>query len=304
MDINKLALLCDVSRTGNLTVSAERLGYTQSGVSHAINKLEAEMGITLIRRTKRGVELTADAELLLPYIRQVVTHFERMDEVLDSVHGLQRGSICIGTYCSIASQWLPAVIAKYQQLYPNIAIRIREGGLKAIEKWLNEGSIDFGFLSRQKDQTFSFFPLARDPLCAVIPKDLDIPTEYEKTFPVSAFADFPFIASERGIDEDVSSTLSQFNVSPLVSFTCHDDHTILSMVDNGLGISLLPNMFILNNKANFRIIPIKPCTHRTLGIGYQSEKTLSICSKAFIDLSKKIIPDLVAASDVPECVNA
>ncbi len=303
MDINKLALICDVAGTGNLTVSAEHMGYTQSGVSHAINKLEAEMGISLIRRTKRGVELTADAELLLPYIRQVVTHYERMDEILDSIHGLQRGSICIGTYCSIAAQWLPSIIDKYQQLYPNIAIHIREGGLKAIEGWLNEGSIDFGFLSWQKDQNFRFFSLARDPLCAVVPTEFTLPAEYEKAFPISAFADFPFIASERGVDEDVSSTLSHFDVSPLISFTCHDDHTILSMVDNGLGISLLPNMFLLNSNANIRVIPVKPCTHRTLGIGYQSDKTLSICSKAFVDLAKKIIPELVAASDVPECVN-
>ncbi len=303
MDINKLALICDVANTGNLTVSAENMGYTQSGVSHAINKLEAEMGISLIRRTKRGVELTADAELLLPYIRQVVTHYERMDDVLDSIHGLQRGSLSIGTYCSIAAQWLPTIINKYQQLYPNIAIRIREGGLKDVETWLNEGSIDFGFLSWQKDQNFRFFSLARDPLCAIVPKEFALPPEYEKGFPVSAFADYPFIASERGVDEDVASTLSYFNVSPLTSFTCHDDHTILSMVDRGLGISLLPNMFLWSSNANVRVIPVKPCTNRTLGIGYQSDKTLSICAKAFIELTKKIIPELVAAADIPQCVD-
>lgn len=110
MDISKLALLCDIADTKNLTASAERMGYTQSGVSHAISKLETELGISMLKRTKRGVELTSDGEMLMPYIRLVISHYNRMDEIVDSILGLQRGSICIGTYCSVASQWLPPII--------------------------------------------------------------------------------------------------------------------------------------------------------------------------------------------------
>ena len=301
MDTKKLALLCDVANTHNLTASAERMGYTQSGVSHAISKLEAEMGINLIRRTKHGVELTTDAERLLPYIQMVVSHYNRMDDVLDSILGLSRGAICIGTYCSIASEWLPPIINKYQQLYPNINLRIREGGLHDIERWLYEGSIDFGFLSWQRDQNFKFFSLARDPLCAVIPLDQNLPPEYEDGFPAEAFADYPFIASEKGVDDDVSTFLTQTSVEPMTSFICHDDHTILSMVEKGLGISLLPSMFVLSNRSKLKVIPVKPCTIRTLGIGYLSEQTLSVSAKAFINLTKKMVPDILEEANLPQC---
>lgn len=301
MDIKKLALLCDVANTHNLTASAERMGYTQSGVSHAISKLETEMGIHLIRRTKHGVELTTDAELLLPYIQMVITHYDRMDDVLDSILGLQRGTLRIGTYCSIASQWLPSIIARFQQLYPNISLTIREGGLHDIERWLYEGSIDFGFLSWQKDQNFKFFALARDPLCAVLPLNQEIPSKYENSFPASAFADYPFIASEKGVDDDVSSFLTQSEANPMISFVCHDDHTIISMVEQGLGISVLPSMFLQSNRTNLRIIPVKPCTIRTLGVGYLSQEALSTSAKAFIDLTKKIVPNILADADLPQC---
>lgn len=60
MDIAKLNLLLDIAETKNLTLSAEHMGYTQSGVSHAIHKLEAEMGISLLNRTNKGVELTVE----------------------------------------------------------------------------------------------------------------------------------------------------------------------------------------------------------------------------------------------------
>ena len=292
MDISKLALLCDVADTKNLTLSAERMGYTQSGVSHAISKLEAEMGIPIIKRTKHGVELTSAGTLLMPYIRLVVTHSQRLDDVIDSILGLQRGSICIGTYCSIASQWLPAIIQCYQQLYPNIAIRIREGGIRDVERWLYEGSIDFGFLSWKKNQNFKFLSLARDPLYAILPKDYPLPEDHQKQFPIQAFADYPFIASENGVDHDVNAALEQSKVIPMTSFTCHDDHTIIPMVEKGLGISLLPDMFLKGQDANIWKLPVTPCSVRTLGIGILSEKTLSTCSKAFIKLSQKMIPEL------------
>ncbi|WP_448864052.1 LysR family transcriptional regulator [Dorea sp.] len=293
MDINKLALLCDVADTNNLTLSAERMGYTQSGVSHAISKLEAEMGIPLIKRTKHGVELTSEGSLLLPYIRMVVTHYQRMDDVVDSILGLQRGSICIGTYCSIASQWLPEIIRKYQQLYPNIVIRIREGGIRDIERWLYEGSIDFGFLSWKKNQNFKFLSLARDPLYAILPKNSMLPENYLEHFPITAFADYPFIASENGVDHDVNAALEQSNVTPMTSFTCHDDHTIIPMVEKGLGFSLLPDMFLKGLDSNVLKVPVTPCSVRTLGIGILSERTLSTCAKAFIKLSQKMISEMI-----------
>lgn len=295
MDINKLALLCDIADTNNLTLSAEHMGYTQSGVSHAISKLEAELGISILRRTKHGVELTTDGETLLPYIRLVVTHYNRVDEVVDSIRGLQRGSICIGTYCSIAAHWLPPIIQKFQQLYPSIAIRIREGGMSDVERWLYEGSIDFGFLSWKRNQNYKFISLARDPLYAIASRDFVIPEEYQETFPMSAFSEYPFIASEDGVDADVTAALEQAGVTPMTSFSCRDDHTIIPMVENNLGLSLIPGMFLAGHDQNIQKIPVSPCTIRTLGIGILAERSLSVSAKAFIKLSKKIISELVSS---------
>lgn len=291
MDISKLALLCDIADTKNLTTSADRMGYTQSGVSHAISKLETELGVSVLKRTKRGVELTSDGQMLMPYIKLVVSHYNRLDEILDSILGLQRGSICIGTYCSIASQWLPTIIQKFQQLYPSITISIREGGMQDIEQWLTEGTIDFGFLSWRKNQNYKFIALARDPLYAITAKDFSLPEEYLDTFPLSAFSDYPFIASENGVDYDVSLAMEQAGVSPVISFHCRDDHTIVPMVANNLGISLLPGMF-LEKQDNIRKIPVSPCTIRTLGIGILSEKNLSTSAKTFINLSRTVIKEL------------
>lgn len=75
MDISKLILICDIAKTNNLTLSAERMGYTQSGVSHSIKKIEDEMGITFFKRMKNGVQLTYEGRTLMPYISSIVKSY-------------------------------------------------------------------------------------------------------------------------------------------------------------------------------------------------------------------------------------
>ena len=293
MDINKLELLSDIAETKNLTLSADHMGYTQSAVSHAINKLEMEMGLSLLSRTNHGAELTKDGELLLPYIRSIVSHYKRLEEVIESVQGLQRGSVCIGTYSSMADRWLPAVIKKFQGLHPNIGITIREGGAQQLEDWLNSGKIDLGFMSRNAGQNFKFIPLARDPLCAIASAQLPLPPDYQVSFPIQAFSDYPFIASAPGVDMDVCVAFREACVEPFTSFHCENDHTIIPMVENNLGISLLPRMFLDGTEHSLRIMPLYPDFQRSLGIGIISEKDLSAPSREFINVAQHTIGDLL-----------
>ncbi len=297
MDIAKLNLLLDIAETKNLTLSAEHMGYTQSGVSHAIHKLEAEMGISLLNRTNKGVELTVEGELLLPHIRTISANYKRMDDILDSIHGLQKGSICIGTYSSVAAQWLPHVLKEFKEAYPNISITIREGGIQEIEQWLQEGSIDFGFLSQRKGQKYHFCPLAKDPLYVVTAKDYPIPKEYQSRFPARILGDYPYIASESGLDHDVAAALESTKVTPNITCRCSDDHTIVSMVASGLGISLLPSMFLVGQDERLNKILLVPCYMRNLGICTMPDRTLSLASKTFINVSKTVIEQLTQETD-------
>lgn len=292
MDISKLELLIDISESKNLTQSAEKLGYTQSGVSHVIRKLEQDIGLTLLKRTNRGVELTKDGLLLLPSIRSVVSQYNRLWETIEAAKGLQLGSVCIGTYSSIAIRWLPLIIREFQAEYPSISLQIREGGLEEIERWMSEGIVDFGLISRTPRQSFEFLTLTEEPLYAVVPGTFYLPPEFNGTFPVSAFADFPYIASESGVDNDVAATLDNAGIKPPIRFYCKDDHSIIAMVENGLGITLLPSLILDGYDRNIRRIPLTEPAVRTLGIGYLSADTLSLSARAFIDITRQVVGQL------------
>lgn len=294
MDISKLELFLDIIETKNLTLSAERLGYTQSGVSHAIRKLESQMGISLITRTNHGVELTNDGALILPHLRSIVSNYHRLNDTLDSIQDLQRGSITIGTYSSIAAHWLPEVIHKFTEAYPNISITIQEAGMDMLEQWLLDGTIDLAFGSWKKHPNYHFHFLARDPLCAIVGKDYSITPQYLKEFPMEAFEEFPFIASVKGVDYDVADAFKVANVNPTITFKCSNDHTIISMVSKGLGISLLPQLFVIGHEDLVQIIPVKPCFMRTLGIYTASEETMSQAAKKFVKLATNLISERLA----------
>ncbi len=287
MDFNKLELLLDISNTHNLTISAENFGYTQSAVSHAIKKLEAEAGFPLLKRTNRGVELTNDGRALLPSIRKVVTSYRRLMEETEAIQGIQRGSICIGTYSSIAINWLPEIIRNFQRQYPQISIQIREGGLTEIEQWMNDSTVDFGLISKVGEQPFDFTVLTEEPLYAVFPSNYELPDDQQQAFPIAAFRDHLFITAETGVDNDVMAALEQADVVPPVSFYCKDDHSIISMVEHGLGISLLPALILEGSHYKIKKIPLEVPVYRTLGIGVVSEDALSLSAKAFIQMTKE-----------------
>lgn len=279
MDIKNLELLESIDQTHSLTMSAKQMNLTQSALSHAIKKMEKELGIALIQREVHGVHLTKDGQSLLPYVHSVTHRYRKFEEMVNSLHGLQKGSITIGTYSSIAIHWLPSVMKEFQQKYPNIQIHLREGYTEEICQWIREESVDFGFMSQLQDFKYDFIPFQKDPLYVVVPEDF----QWEGDFPIEEFENHPFIASEDGVDEDVMHTLTSINCP--VSFYCRDDHSIISMVNHGLGISLLPALML--EDIPIRKIPLKDPVYRMLGVGVLHQDRLSVAAQSFIKLAQK-----------------
>lgn len=289
MDIRKLELLSDIAETGSLTESGKLHGYTQSGVSHTIKKLEEEFGFSLLHRTNKGVSLTSEAQQLLHDIRSLITRYHRLEETINSINGLQTGSLVIGTYSSIAIQWLPRIIPVFQTRYPGISLQIKEGGTEDLEKCVVDGTVDFAFLSSNRYQKFEFIWLAEDEMYAILPKNFPLKNKESHTFPLKSFQELPFIASEAGVDYDITDTLAAGDVTPPVRFYCKDDHSIIAMTAQGLGVTLLPSLIVSGYENQVLALPIEPYASRQLGIGLLSKNDLSAAARAFITCTKEVL---------------
>lgn len=285
MDIKKLELLADVAETLNFTKTGERTGYTQSGVSHVLKGLESELGFPLFIRTKKGVVLTSYAETILPYIKELLHTNEKLEQTISALKGMAYGHLTIGTFASISIHWLPPIIRRFREKYPNIAIKLKEGGAHDIETWIEQGIVDIGFFSRRPESQLEWIPLLEDPMMAVLPQDPSL--DNMDSFPIRQFSNHPYIMHEEGFDYDVDDILKHAGVTPQIHFTSMNDHVIISMVSNHLGISLMPKLMLKGYEDIVTILPIDPPSSRHLGIGMVSQTLLTPAAKEFIRFVEK-----------------
>lgn len=279
IDIKQFVLLEDLNKTRSISASAMRLGYTQSGVSHAIKKMENQWGMKLLKRTNHGVELTSEAKYLLPYVQSILVQYNRFNEAMDAINGLTKGSVTIGSYSSIARHWLPKILQAFNRSYPQIQIHVREGDYDEIMQWIGQGTVDFGFVSKSGQSNFAFIPFQKEMLYVVVPDHC-----WTGSFPIHELEQHPYIASEIGVDNDVAATLHQAGINPHVTCYCKEDASILAMVKQGLGLSILPELIVKD--VDIHCCPLDPPAYRTLGIMYKSEDGLSSADKALIEIAK------------------
>lgn len=291
MDIKKCSLFVDVAETENFTKSGERLGYTQSGVSHILKSLEAEVGFPLFVRTNQGAKLTPNAKQILPYVRSLLAIHENLEQVINDINGLDVGQLTIATFSSVSIHWLPKIIHRFKEIHPNINIQLMEGGTDDIVGWIENDFADFGFLSQRQLKSLDFIPLCKDPLMAILPKDHPAPES--GAFPINYFQDKNFIISAMGTDYDVHYALNNSKIQPNILFSSKDDHAIISMIANKLGISILPKLVIRNSENQIASYPLHPYYERILGVAVKSKENMSPAAIKFLNLTKEMLPELI-----------
>ena len=236
---------------GSFTRAAALLQYSQSGISRMIGDLEREWGLTLLRRDRSGVRLTAEGLRLLPFAQALCKDYAKLQTQVDDLNGLRTGFIRIGTFSSVATHLLPPVIAAFQKDYPHVDYELVLGDYEEIEGWLRTGQVDCGFVRLPTDPDFAVTPFMRDDLLAVLPQGH--PLADADAVPLAAFCAEPFLLlGKAGKKTYITDLFERCGMTPQVRFTTWDDYAIMSMVENGLGISILPQLIL--RRTPYRIV--------------------------------------------------
>lgn len=281
MNIQKYMAFVKTVEYGSFTKAADILNYSQSGISRMINDLEKEWKVVLLERGKSGVKLTSDGMKLLPHAKSVCMEYEKLQMEVDELNGLQSGLIRIGTFSSAATHWLPNIIREFQKAYPNIDYELLLGDYTEIEEWILGGRVDCGFLRLPVCSDFETIFLEQDRLLAILPENHSL-AHLEKV-PVAALCDEPFMLLEKGAKTEVSEIFERCNLMPNVHFTTWDDYVIMSMVECGLGISILPELIL--KRVPYRIVAkeLDVPAYRKIGVALRSKKTASLAVKRFLE---------------------
>lgn len=281
MNILKYMAFIKTAEYGSFTKAAEVLHYSQSGISRMIGDLEKEWRVTLLERSRWGVSLTSDGSRLLARAQKLCEEYRKLQMEVDDLHGVQSGLIRIGTFSSVATHWLPNIIKAFQKDHPNIDYELLLGDYAEIEEWIAEGRVDCGFVRLPARPAFETIPLARDDLLAVLPEGH--PLAESERMPASALCSEPFILLERGARTDVTEIFEREGLSPRVRFTTWDDYAIMSMVESGLGISILPELIL--RRIPYRIVAKKLAVpaYREIGLALRERESASLAVKKFIE---------------------
>lgn len=281
MDSTKCKVFITSIELGSFSKAAAVLGYTTSGVSQLVNAFEKEIGFPLLIRNKKGVKPTDNALKILPVLRDILLQEERLYQISAEINGLAMGSVTIGAYSSISTNWLPSVIKGFQETYPKIEIRLMEGIRQEVESWLAGKKTDIGFLSYKEPMPYEWIPLAEDPMLAVLPKTH--PLANEAVYPLQNCQYERFIMPALGRDDDVAELFRRNKLTPKICFSTLENFSTLAMIEQGMGMSIMNELITKRWQCEVVKLPLDPPQQITLGIALPSLKTASPAVKRFVD---------------------
>lgn len=288
--MNRYIALQKIVELGSFSKAAEAMGYSQSAMSQMIASLEEEMSIKLVNRFRTGVKLTLEGEELYPHIEKLIYQYFSVQERINEMKGLQTGTIRMGTLASISAHWLPNLLKEFQEQYPGVEFIIHQGDYTSIYEWIRTGAVDFGFVNPNAVTGIETIPLKEGAMLAVLPEEH--PLGRYDAVPLELLAAEPFILLEEGHYYEPLEALRAMGLSANIKYTIHDDYAIMTMVEAGLGVSVLAELVL--HRTNYKILlrTTEPPIFRTIAIGYKDKSSLPIAAKRFIELLRFHLADL------------
>ncbi len=268
--------------------AAEAVNVTQPTLSAQLRDLELRLGVQLVERTRARVVMTPVGTEIAARARRVLAEVGAIREL---AHGAQRpfaGTIRVGVVQTLGPYLLPLVIPDLHEGLPDLRLYLREGLADALIRRLEEGTIDLLFcplpLVRADLVTV---PLFREPLMVVLPRDH--PLAAAGTVPRAALRGQTILTLEPGhrLYEQVCALADELEAAVSRDYEGTSLDTLRQMVAMGLGLSLLPALYVRSEVARETLVVARPFAgappSRVIGMVWRKE---SARDAEFRDLSQ------------------
>lgn len=279
--ISRYGIFCKVAELGSFTRAAESCGYSQSAISQNIKALEQETGVSLLSRRKDGVQLTADGRDFFPYLQAVWQAEQALERRRQETMGLKNSVIRIGTFTSVSRNLLPPKMKAFKARYPDVRFVLRQGEYTSIPQWIRQGEIDFGFVNQDAVDSMDTRLLYEDHMLAVLPQGH--PLEQKPVIPLGELSREPLILLDEGDHSVLLDAFRQAGQTPNIAYEVYDDYSILSMVRQGLGISVLYEKVVSGFESGLSLRPILEAPRRRVALAWSSWETMPYAARRFAE---------------------
>ncbi|GHO46748.1 LysR family transcriptional regulator [Ktedonospora formicarum] len=284
MNLSQLQSFIALAETGSFTEAAYAIDLTQSAVSHALSALEKELGVTLIERNRKGVvALTATGQRIIPHARALLASASAIEQEARVERGLAMGKLRLGSMLSIISpNLLASVMTRFQQRYPDMEVVLFEGAMHEVGDWIEKSVIDVGFVLLPPEEGREHTLIMSDELCVLVPE--------KHRFSKQDFVTGSDLREEGLIIEKSQCALQLMKMAgtdlgrhlPHVRYQASDSATILAMVREGLGVTLMPRMMLPERLDGMSALSLDPPQYLQIGLSVRSRKTISPGANLFI----------------------
>lgn len=286
LKISQLRALVAIADTGTFSDAALAIDLSQSAVSHAIATLEEELGVVLLNRGRQGAVLTPLGEQVTAEARRVMHSLEKIGQQAQQARGLQQGRVRIAGFRSVATHILPEVIHQFRNRYPGIQVSIEEyHHFHQVENEVRQGKADIGFTYLPTSHDFEAWELLRDRYVALLPPgDRDRPVDWE------TLSRCPLILSPQGDGcRDLIGRYFKaagYDIEP--AYEVREDSTILSMVQQGLGATIMARLAAEPIPPNLSVVELPNPMERIIGVIWLAEALQPPPVYAFLETLKQV----------------
>ena len=298
MTLSQLRNLLMVLETGSFSAAALELGSAQSAVSYAVAELERELGVKLLERGRFGARPTRVGVRVADHARQMLRLKDAIGQEASLERGVLEGTLRVATFRSVASHILPKAIARLRRRYPKLQVQLIEtdGDSPELERVLFSRRADIAFLQAPFPKDALVWNLLRDPYIALLPKDHPLAGQ---TISRAELLGSPLILYD---NDDKCGVIAQQYLKdaaqPLQSAPYHvrEDSTIFSLVEQGLGVSVVPELAFKDLPDSVARVPLSEPLERIIGVAILPQNLKVPAVRAFLGVLKQQFPE----SGLPE----
>ena len=256
MELRQLRYLDAVARRRSFTRAALDLHVAQSALSQQVGRLERELGVELLRRTTRRVEVTEAGDLVLARARRALAEADGVRADLDALQGLARGTLRLGGVPPVGPVHPAALIADFSRAHPAVAITVREDVAFKLLGELRDGSLDLvlALVDLATLDGLEGVRLRDEELVLVAPPDHALARARHVS--VERLADEPLVAY--GAGSALRDALLALVPGGRVVAEANELETVRELTARGLGVTLMPRSVVASHADRLTIRPLSP----------------------------------------------
>src|SRR5689334_4685616 len=286
MELRHLRCLVVLAEERQFTRAAQRLGIAQPALSQQIRRLETEMGLPLVDRTTRRVELTAAGNTLVQHGRRMLHEADLAVAELQDLRGLRSGHLAVGASHTIGAVDLSELLAEFHRRFPAVELRVQDDVTLELVAALDRGELDVAFITIDgRSHGLESQLILREPLTCILPPGH--PLARRASLQMSDVAGETFIVFRRGatIRRRVDDAAEAAGFSPRVLFETNSVSRMGSLVAAGLGIAVLPASDAARYALGVDAVPFEgPALAHTVYVSWSARRRRSPAARAFAEL--------------------